>query len=236
MNLRAPNSITHSRWMQKLSMSIMIYLFRTQLNHKEFQIDNIRLFVIFGVTVYLKYWFECPIASYSPANDLEFYQKILNYPNQSIKNACLTTFDYHDQYLESNLLALSLFDNRLSREIKIKMVRNLNEEEQDVDLDSKSEICDLFNKNVLKFFGSINVDPEFLKLDPNFWPVSEDYQKVKKLIDNLNVINDTSERGCALAKKYYNTLIKDNQNKELYHVVEGDRKIRYECTKTIYNH
>lgn len=187
-------------------------------------IHQIEQFVIFGITIYLRHWFECGVAFKAPKNDFDFYKSILKIKKDEIRKSCLTTFNKHDQYLKNNLLALAFFDNRSSCEELRVMVNNLKKGYKVISFNPQIQFADLFDKSVLEFFKVINFPPDFLKLDPSFWSEDNSYIKIKQLVDHLNVLNDTSERGCALAKRLYNGLIKSNKNSELLILVDNDMK------------
>lgn len=126
IKINKPGSFTHSRWMQKLTISIMIYLYRDQLNKKNSSINKLKKFIKFGIKVYIKLWFDCNSAERAAYNDLFFCKTMLNYDDKLISSTCIKSFNRHSQYLTDELLALALFDSNINLDEKRLMIYNLN--------------------------------------------------------------------------------------------------------------
>lgn len=112
-----------------------------------------------------------------------------------------------------------------------------DKDEKNDEINPNTNLSDLIDDRVMNFFRLLNFEKQFenvLKLDPAYWHLSTDYIFIKNIVDNLNVTNDTSERGCALAKKYNNPIIKDNNNKTLFHNVINDTNQRPNATRKDY--
>lgn len=67
-----------------------------------------------------------------------------------------------------------------------------------------------------------------------FWPTNKDYLMNKKIISQLKCVNDTAERGVALAQSYNNKLTtNENNQQQVFQVVENHRnnfKNHNKCT------
>ena len=74
-------------------------------------------------------------------------------------------------------------------------------------------------KGSIKFFDIIKVSPSFLSKDPISWHDDKDYQAALKVVQNLTVVNDTSERAVQLATKCNDIITKNRyqgkQNPEI---------------------
>jgi hypothetical protein len=84
-------------------------------------------FTICIISLYIKVWFNAPIATYSPWQDLEFLKNIYEYItiNKEIsKNICKNFVNYL-WYLTSKNIALAFFDKYIPYDIKIKMAHNI---------------------------------------------------------------------------------------------------------------
>ncbi|XP_050527117.1 uncharacterized protein LOC126897501 [Daktulosphaira vitifoliae] len=78
---RAPGAVHHARWMAKLLYAIKIHLFREEDSFKTTQKEKLQLerFVNFGALVYVKYWFEAPMATNAAWADLCLWKDMTNY-------------------------------------------------------------------------------------------------------------------------------------------------------------
>ena len=115
-----PGAYHHARWMSKAIYSLKIYMFRKQFKLNVREENAFRDINIFLVNVYVKAWFECPVAIESSFNDFIFLKKLIKYPDTIISKAAVHKFCGHLWYLAPENIALSFFDSRVSTEIKIK--------------------------------------------------------------------------------------------------------------------
>ncbi|GBP22431.1 hypothetical protein EVAR_78607_1 [Eumeta japonica] len=82
---------------------------------------------LFTVISYVKPWPQCSSAIKSPYQDLcflksmKFYEKI----DKTISKAALQRITQHLWYLNDEVAILSLFDDDVDQETKVKMVQNL---------------------------------------------------------------------------------------------------------------
>ena len=87
-------------------------------------------------------------------------------------------------------------------------------------------------KGSIKFFDIIKVSPSFLSKDPISWYDDKYYRAALKVVQNLTVVNDTSERAVPLATKYNDIITKNRyQRKCLILGVHEDRKAKPKNTK-----
>lgn len=227
--------------MKQLIQMFYIYIFREEWRARQYPIEDIEKLCLFGVKVYLRFWFECQIARFAPLNDLEMFKLFVQIDNRGrtgeIKRVCLDTFKLHDSYVNGKLVALAFFDERVSIETLRQMVANLNREPHpNFSIKPETMIVDLVNRNYLDFFRISNLPDDFLlQFDPADWKSSESFVFCRDIIHSLHVVNDTTERTISLCKQYSNILTKDNSNlTNIIHAVEENISARSKPTKTAY--
>ncbi|KAG8227805.1 hypothetical protein J437_LFUL006219 [Ladona fulva] len=90
---------------------------------------------LFVVTAYVKPWLQCILAS------MKVYEKI----DKSIAKAALQEINQHLLYMSDEFSVLSLFDDDMDQETKVKMVENLSKEILSTHgkryIPSKEELC-----------------------------------------------------------------------------------------------
>ena len=99
------------------------------------------------------------------------------------------------------------------------------EEEEDEDPPRKSPVdiknADLANKTVASFvtpssrqlFKILDLELGFLKKDPTDWEEDSSYQAAARVVRELWVVNDFTERGVALMQAYNRALTKDEDQR-----------------------
>lgn len=230
-----PGRYTHSRWMKPLIQLIYIYLFRNQLDNKQFDLPKIERLCLFGVRLYSKFWFQSPVARFAAVNDLNLFKNLRNYNDLQIRDVCLKTFDSHSSYLNSDLIGMAFFDERLSSETLAKMVKNLIREPKPFKISENTQIEDLIDKSSFNFFTKSKLPHDFFSFPPSQWSQSETYCYCNNIVRSLQVVNDTSERTVSLCKSFVNTLSKDNSDlSNILQVVEMDIQDKPKPTKHTY--
>lgn len=151
--------------MAKLIYAIKIHLFREEDGFKTTQKEKSQLerFVNFGVLVYVKYWFEAPMATNAAWADLYLWKDITNYEvidpqiSEVVKNAIKS----HLWYLSDELVGVSLFSEKVSNEAKVKIVKKMECAPTDLKvrgdsslLTDQAVLADFANKRSLQLFDS----------------------------------------------------------------------------------
>lgn len=126
-NFKSPGPTHHARWLSKAIYSLKIYLFQEQFSLSRTEASGLRHICIFIVLVYIKAWYCAPSAIQAPRQDLEFMKDLLNYKkiNKNISEVASKKFSNHLWYLSEQLICLSLFDNNVSAEIKLKLIESI---------------------------------------------------------------------------------------------------------------
>ena len=71
----------------------------------------------------------------------------------------------------------------------------------------------LTTKNFNNFFTILNIDENFLKLDPRNRSSNDTFIKIFEVVKSLHVTNDHAERGVGLVRKYAHLTRDENQLK-----------------------
>lgn len=240
IKFKKPGACHHARWMDKAIYSFKMYLFRKQkkLPYKDSSFLSICQFIVF---VYINAWISSPLAAEAPNNDLRLIKILDHYKavDRKIAIAALQKLENHLWYLSPKCSALAFFDKKIPIEVKSKMVNALDMHKA-VDWENKipkkfetENLSSLVDKDVdffissesLRFFTRLNLNQEFLLLDPSDCPLDAIYIENKKIIKQLRVVNDVSERAVQLMQDYVNNLTKDESQKQfLFQVIENSRK------------
>lgn len=102
------------------------------------------------------------------------------------------------------------------------MVGNMEE------LHSKN-IDDFVCNKTLTFFKRFGIDTSFMDKDPTEWELEAAYQKGLEIINHINVVNDSAERGVKLMEEYNNTLSHDEKEKQNILKIVAHYRKEYDC-------
>ena len=118
-----PGADHHARWMSKIIYTLKICLLSGQYNLDAETQEKIWECARFQALIYVKYWYMSPVAAKAPLNDLEYYEKLLNWRFVSNQHSfeLLSLFRKHMWYLTDRLIPLSLFDSSVSPEVVTEM-------------------------------------------------------------------------------------------------------------------
>jgi hypothetical protein len=195
---------------------------------------------IFTVNVYIQHWYTCQCAQYAPLNDLRLIKRLETFEEKckNLTKSTLEVLSRHLWYLSESLAGLAFFDERIMPPEKAKMVEALNNPcGPDWDKPRKpakaSTMGDLSNSSISMLitshsktlFETLGIPTGFLTKNVEDWPEDEDFQKGKRIIEHLKVVNDAAERGVALIQEFNSTItIHEEQKQYLLQVVELHRK------------
>jgi hypothetical protein len=246
VKFRAPGAFHHARWMSKLLYVFKIHLFRNQFTLSMEEANNCMEFSLFVSLIYTKAWITCPNTCDASINDLNFIQAITNYKriSQTISVKALTAMHRHLWYLSEELTPLGLFSDLLPVETKKKMAGKLKEMSKKEGRMSRKYTAkeDLSNSTLDYFIGPashlffeiLHLDTSFLDEDVETWKDLPSFNAAKGIVQNLRVVNDTAERGIALASTFNSLLTtQEDQKQYLLQVVEDHRKRYPKAAKAI---
>lgn len=251
IKFRAPGAMHHARWLSKALYSLKIYMFRKQFHINPSELRALREVCVFIVLFYVEAWFVATSAIEAPYHDLKLFQNLLEHKNHhpKVAEAALEKLSKHLWYLNENLTGLALFDKKISREEKLKIVDSIRNkkssnsknsrftlDKKNVDTMSSKSISDFVNQGSLTIFKKFNLTYEFLDLDPDFWEIDEEYITCCETFEQLRVVNDTAERCVALIEKFNEFGTYDESQKQyLLLIVQQCRKEFPTCAKKLYS-
>ena len=115
-----------ARAIYSLKICLLQSHFKTSMKEKH----ALRDVCLFIATVYVKPWLGCSLAVKAPYQDLCSLKTLKLYENvdKVIYQAALTKFCQHLLYLSEKIAALSLFDDAVDEQTKVRIVTNLERE------------------------------------------------------------------------------------------------------------
>lgn len=246
IHFRTPGAFHHARWMSKLLYVLKLNLFQDQFRLTKRESSACMEFGLFVVLIYTKAWMTSPQSCDAPINDLTLIQSLLDYRTASdaVSSSGIRAIGRHLWYLGQELTPLALFSDKVSDEVKRRMAVRLNEcegqsgtEERSITYNGKDISAKTLDQLVgpasHRFFQVLQIDKAFMRCDVNSWSQQISYQQGKKLVKSLTVINDSAERGIALATNFNSSLTKREDEKQyLFQVVEMHRKRLPKPTKS----
>lgn len=136
---KVPGPIHHARWMSKAIYSLKIYLFRNEFKLTLKENNALRDLCIFIVRIYIRQWFCAQVAALAPNMDLQFIKDLILYKDVDVQisKAALKKMCGHLWYLTPEVTSLSFFDDEVSSDTKIKMVKAMKSRDIETDCNNK---------------------------------------------------------------------------------------------------
>jgi len=224
--------------MSKAIYSLKMFIFREDFILTKKEYNSISSICIFIINLYVKAWFNAPIAAFSPYQDLEFLKNLYEYKNvdEELSKNAIKKFINHLWYLTQENIALAFFDKHISCETKTKMAKMLKTNANDnVDTDENNTFADkrihlnvnevpnfinnyfiedFVSSKTIRFFERFNINLSFIETDPSTWDDNLDYCKGKEIVNNLKVVNDTAERAVKLIEDFNKIGTKNEEQKQ----------------------
>ena len=237
--IRSPGALHRARWMAPAIYSLKIWLHQDNfpdLRKKETEaLTDICLFI---VLVYVRVWFEAPIAARAPALALRFLNSLKMFAtiNEKVSECGLKKLSKHLWYLNGENVALSLFDSSVSVEDKKKIVEAMLREDPDedyvphrraiIDLQTETkQLCDFASPSTRRFFTITGISTVFLHRPCEDWETDDEYIAAKQTVDAFRIVNDSAERAVKLVTDFNNKVTKkEDQKQYLLQVVAQHRK------------
>ncbi|XP_039443340.1 uncharacterized protein LOC120423555 [Culex pipiens pallens] len=237
-SFRIPGATHHARWMSKAIYCLKMYLLRGQYPGEDGFPEQLKRFVTFILKVYLEGWYKAPLATSAPRNDLEFLEKLDNYPDREIGEATYAKMVTHLWYLSDINIGLAFFDPKVSDETKKEMFsrltikRDRRDSHKLVKFGKIYNVAEYVSQNTLDFFNILRISTSFLFLDPASWPTNEHFIEGQQLCESLSVINDCAERAISICSTYNNVGPKsDCEKSELIIAVAKNRREQNNSSK-----
>ncbi|CAH2091214.1 unnamed protein product [Euphydryas editha] len=230
-----------ARWMARAIYSLKISLLSAQFkitSKDKAALIDVCLFIVIS---FVKPWLQCTSAIKSPYQDLCFLKSMKSYEkiDETISKAALQKITHHLWYLTDEVSILSLFDDDVDQETKVKMVQNLTKEEEITHgkryIPSKEELCgSLYEKSISDFislkskslFNRLKIEDSFLHECPTLWSNNASFQEARKKISALRVVNDVAERAIKLMQDFHGLItVEEEQKQFILRCVQEHRKI-----------
>lgn len=207
-SFNVPGATNNARWMQRAIYALKMYLFQDQIDISSDFALSIHRFCLFVSLIYVKFWSVSPIALDAPSNDIQFLKELDQYRqiDEEISDVALNALKRHLWYLSDELIMLSLFSDKVSDEEKFYMsilliprvgsrtnnsIKHSNEIHNIQDL----SLSDFISNRSYFLLRILDIDTNFLSVDPENWNENESYLMAQSKIRNLIVVvNDSSER------------------------------------------
>jgi len=254
IHFRTPGAFHHARWMSKLIYVLKIYLFKNQFKITKKELNCCLEFALFVALIYVRFWITSPDACDSAINDLKLIQSIVHYKpiNATIYKSAISAIGRHLWYLSQELVPMSLFSDKVSSNEKETLVTKLKlfltEDDGNSTRSIRSRKGELPSKDVLNscsfdldsflgpssdfMFRLLQLDTAFLDSPVTSWSDLPSYCTAKDIISSLTVVNDSAERGVALATTFNSTITKQEEQKQfLFQIVESHRKLCPDATR-----
>jgi len=161
IKIRPPGAMHQARWMARAIYSLKICLLQSQVRMIVKDKRALQDVCLFIVTLYVKPWLECTVAIKAPNQDLYFLKALKEYEkvDTTVSKAALSKFSHHLWYLCEETVILSLFDNEVDNQTKMKMIENLDRDKRsDVGkryIPSKEEMSQTLFGKLKLFFVSV---------------------------------------------------------------------------------
>ncbi|GBP85747.1 hypothetical protein EVAR_97243_1 [Eumeta japonica] len=242
ISFRAPAGLHRARWMAKAIYCLKLFMFRDQFKMTKRELKAITEVCVFVVMIYIRCWYQAPLATSAPRNDLWLLNNLKKFENinKAISKKALTKFLGHLWYLSEELVAFAFFDDEISIECKQKMVIALSEEGSEyspkrITLDishiEEKSIENFVNSNTLRFFTILGIPSTFLQKEPRLWEEDEDYKASREIVRSMRVVNDIAERGVALIEEFNKIITSDEEQKQFLLLVVKKFRQMYPDTK-----
>lgn len=211
-SFRVPGATNNARWMSRAIYALKTYMFREHLNLDQCFINALERFCNFVALIYTKYWNQSPNAADAPFNDLKLLKDLDTYRqiDPEVADSALKAYQRHLWYLGDELVALSLFSEKVSNDEKDAMSLLLTQTGLDRTVNSlkySNRIDDIQGLELNQFlsgrsiflFNLLEVNTDLLSQNANTWHEFSSYRNTKKMIhDLITVVNDSAERALQL--------------------------------------
>lgn len=211
-SIRKYGSRSKARFMGEAIYALKVWMLGKQLRLTAQRSQQLLQFCSFVVSVYVQHWFTCQTAATAAQNDLRLLKELSSRPGRHYKLA-LQKLCNHLWYLSATLLMITLYNKKLSLQEKREIVAAVMERESPDDIPPRATLppnrpiesltlSDFASQASMRFFEITGLSSDFLTIDPSLWEKNAGYQQGLRFVSNLQVVNDTAERGVQLIKRY----------------------------------
>ncbi|GBN03851.1 hypothetical protein AVEN_72597-1 [Araneus ventricosus] len=193
--IHPPGAMHQARWMARAIYSLKMFLFKSQLT---LSVEHEKALETFHYSLQLCVCDTMQCSCNSIQTRLCFlksYERI----DETVSGAALKKFIQHLWYLSEELSVLSLFDEDVDVQLKLKIVANLDHKTLDDFVFTKSK----------DFFYRLHMETCFLQECPSQPGKIMSHLEVKRIIIELKAVNDSLERGVKLTLDFNGLLTVD---------------------------
>ena len=170
--LRQPGGLHRARWMAKAIYAMKIELLLDgnevviELAARELQ--GIKRFNRFVVTIYIQSWFSCRIVADASLNDIMLIQSLHDCDDAALQSVGLKMMKRHSWYISPELATVALVSHHLSDEDKTQLVLNMK---GDRGLHLIKTLPRTVSELLISrsFFQTMGIDSSFLYIPTQEW-------------------------------------------------------------------
>jgi len=217
--LRKPGAFHHARWMAKAIYYIKICIMSERFDLSEREQSQVERIATYVAVFYARSFLSSRIAVIAPSVDFKFFNmmKIYKEEDNAVATAALSSINRHLWYLTEECVVLALFDGEVPNLIRTEMFKKLLSIPRpreflpkkptfpkDNMLSSELGLIALVGPRswlIFNLFGP-EIKHEWMKLDAKYWPLMDDYCKLRDFLHHLEVVNDCAERGVKLISDF----------------------------------
>lgn len=251
IKFKVPGANHHARFLAKAIYCLKMFLFQKQVQLEDWEKKALRSICIFIVKFYIKAWFTAPLPTQAANFDFSLLKNIILYKkiDKEVSVTVQSKLLNHLWYCSEEIIGLSLFDESVGDDTKIKMVKAMRERESVTEyskrliIDSKNinktvkkDLSEFASKKSLLLFDQFGLNYDFFDLDVCSWGNNINYLNAKQIISNIKVVNDIAERGVSLIEQFNKCITKDeDQLQFLLQVVQMNRQKIPDNTKKTFS-
>lgn len=190
--VKKPGADHHARWLSKVIYIFKMLLFREHFLELDLELtEKFEVFLLYFISIYLKYWFTCESTIHSTKNDLDFLNELEKFSKNNgnyffeISENVIKTQKRHLQYVESDNAIFSVFDERISiqdkEDLRLKLVGKSNQTQKQT-----------VSKYMLAFNDLIDENEDLIDALDLRDPETEDFLDTFELFEQ-NFVNNSFE-------------------------------------------
>ena len=222
---------------------LKVFLFQHQYDTARENIKQVEILADYIALLHMPYFLKCPLVIRAPHNDRDFcndlhaYKECFNRDQTQFKTieAFQESFNNHLWYLTQELVVFGLFDDGLPPDEGKAMTSRLLDYPRPAAFEPGKPIfpvelmigipsLDPFvgSKSWL-LFEKLQANGNWLGRDVNEWETDIEYQRIRKFLMDLKVVNDLAER-CVKDIQEYADVAQDSQYREDILLVPTDHR------------
>lgn len=143
--VKKPGPDHHARWLSKVLYIFKMLLFREHFLDMNLEItEKFETFLLYFITIYLKYWFTCEPSKYAAKNDLDFLTDLASFAKipgkyfSEVAHYAIETQNRHLQYLDVDNAIFAIFDERIcveeKEQLRLKLIgKSLSQQKKTIE-------------------------------------------------------------------------------------------------------